>query len=392
MATDEIQALLDTVAAELGFALSLEDPDQRLLAYTDTEHVQAMDEVRVATILGRRVAPAVRVWFEQWGIRDAVEPIRTPASDEIHAIARWCIPVRYRGALLGYVWVLDGGQLRADRLTSATDVAATIAALLYRRRLAERADEELLRLLLLPRPDADDALTEAYRHRGPVAVVVIGSADDGELERSTLTEARNALRRGCDGFPAGTALSGEVGGLAAAILPLRHPDGTTAARRVATTALRLFARHSDGIPVIAGISAVADSITGAPAGHSEARRALRVARAVPGYRPIAAWDELGVFRTLSMVPPANLDTSVIDRRVLTLLEHPALADTAEAFLDTAGDVQATAERLVIHRATLYQRLARIRDAAGLDLMRSGDDRLITHLGLRLHQLTASARS
>jgi DNA-binding PucR family transcriptional regulator len=387
VSADETQALLDTLAAELGFALSLEDADQRLLAYTDTEHAMAMDEVRVATILGRRVAPAVRVWFEQWGIRDAAEPVRTPASDEINAIARWCVPVRYRGALLGYVWVLDGGELPAERLGGAIDVAAAIAAVLYRRRLAERADEELLRLLLLPREDADDALTETYRHRGPIAVLVVGSAEADELERPALAEARNALRRGCDSFASGTAISGEVGGLAAAIVPLRRSEDTAPARRTAEAALRLFARHGDGIGA-AGISGVAASVAAAAAAHGEARRALRVARAVPAFGPIAVWDELGVFRTLAMVPAGHLDDDVIDPRVRTLLGHPTLAATAEAFLDSAGDAQVTAGRLLVHRATLYQRLGRIRDVTGLDLMRSGDDRLVTHLGLRLRQLSA----
>jgi len=50
--------------------------------------------------------------------------------------------------------------------------------------------------------------------------------------------------------------------------------------------------------------------------------------------------------------------------------------TAETFLDLAGDVQATAARLFVHRTTLYQRLDRIDQLYKLDLRRSGDHRLI----------------
>ena len=67
--------------------------------------------------------------------------------------------------------------------------------------------------------------------------------------------------------------------------------------------------------------------------------------------------------------------------------HPQLARTVEAFLDNAGDAAATARRLQIHRATLYQRLARVSDLCALDIQRSGDDRLAAHVGLRLTTLT-----
>ena len=77
---------------------------------------------------------------------------------------------------------------------------------------------------------------------------------------------------------------------------------------------------------------------------------------------------------------------MIDPRVHVLHRHVELARTAEEFLDRAGDAQATAEHLIIHRSTLYQRLSRIEQLCNLDLHHSGEDRLITHLGLRLLRL------
>jgi DNA-binding PucR family transcriptional regulator len=87
---------------------------------------------------------------------------------------------------------------------------------------------------------------------------------------------------------------------------------------------------------------------------------------------------------LVTVPPTN--SEVIDSRVRVLHQHVELARTAEEYLDRAGDAQATAEKLIIHRSTLYQRLSRIEQLCDLDLQRSGDDRLATHLGLRLLRL------
>jgi DNA-binding PucR family transcriptional regulator len=60
-------------------------------------------------------------------------------------------------------------------------------------------------------------------------------------------------------------------------------------------------------------------------------------------------------------------------------------ETLEAYLDRAGDAQAAAAALFVHRTTLYHRLRRIERIAGVDL-RDGDDRLLLHMALRLRAL------
>jgi sugar diacid utilization regulator len=63
-----------------------------------------------------------------------------------------------------------------------------------------------------------------------------------------------------------------------------------------------------------------------------------------------------------------------------------LVDTLETYLELAGDARATAEALTLHRATLYHRLNRIEKLTGARL-KTGDDRLALHLGLRLARLS-----
>jgi DNA-binding PucR family transcriptional regulator len=59
--------------------------------------------------------------------------------------------------------------------------------------------------------------------------------------------------------------------------------------------------------------------------------------------------------------------------------------TLETYLDLAGDAKASAERLSLHRGTLYYRLRKAERIAGVDL-RSGGDRLALHLGFKLARL------
>jgi DNA-binding PucR family transcriptional regulator len=65
--------------------------------------------------------------------------------------------------------------------------------------------------------------------------------------------------------------------------------------------------------------------------------------------------------------------------------HAPLVETLEAYLDLAGDAKATAAALSLHRATLYYRINRIEEITGARL-KTGEDRLALHLGLRLARL------
>jgi sugar diacid utilization regulator len=125
--------------------------------------------------------------------------------------------------------------------------------------------------------------------------------------------------------------------------------------------------------------------------EAEAAAALaRPAEAAPatGARsPIGAqlvrWDRLGAYQLLAPLAGAALPAPL-----QRLLDHPdaePLVATLEAYLDHAGDAQATAAALFIHRTTLYHRLRRIAAISGADL-RDGDDRLALHVGLRIWRL------
>jgi len=380
---DEIQGLLESLSTDLGSSLVLDDAEQHLIAHTG--HDASLDEVRRESILGRSAQPEVRRWFEQWGIRDAVAPVRTPADVAAGIRSRWCIPVRHRGELLGFVSAFDDGQVTDEALDGAMETGEQLAAVLFRRRLAERTDAELVRHLI-HRPGPSDNLADAYPRRGHIAVVVIGYDDGVDPDGAMLAHLAAETRRAADVFPRGTAPSGDTGGLIAAIVPIHLAEDTQPAAQLAETVLRAASKSSLSSPISAGISSGSCTASTAGTAYLEARRALRVARCVPQFNPIAAWDDVGAYRTLVAIPPETSHDAMVDPRVQVLHRHAELSRTAEVFLDRAGDAQATAEQLVVHRSTLYQRLSRIEQLCDLDLHHSGDDRLVTHIGLRLLRL------
>ncbi|MGP3635837.1 PucR family transcriptional regulator, partial [Streptomyces sp. 24-1644] len=130
----DYQELVDEISALLGAPATLENRDFGLVAFGahDSDDDTAMDPVRTRSILTRRSTPAVRAWFEGFGIARATGPVRIPAAPEAGVFrGRICLPVRHRGVVLGYVWLLDADPGPTDdQLTAAMDVASRIGALL----------------------------------------------------------------------------------------------------------------------------------------------------------------------------------------------------------------------------------------------------------------------
>jgi PucR C-terminal helix-turn-helix domain len=390
MSIGRVQALLDGIAARLSCQVVLDDERQRLLAHTG--HDVTADDVRVASILARRATPEVRIWFEQWGILEATEPVRTPADSERRIDPRWVVPLRHDGMLLGFVSVLDRGRLTRDQLGPALDLTTEITETLYVSRRAEPRISALLQLLVLPprpgdpRDDAGLDVEAIYPHAGPIAVVAFAALRP-DADRDAIPELLAAVRHACLAFPAGTALYAEIARSVVALVPLRSDAAVTPATRLAEA---VTGGAAAGTEIVAGISSGTWTASSAATAYGESIRALRVSLADPAAAAISFWDHAGAFRALTLVPLVG-DPDPIDPRVRALVTHPQLARTVETFLDNAGDAGTTARQLQIHRTTLYQRLARVSDLCALDIQRSGDDRLAAHVGLRLATLARGRR-
>ncbi|MFJ3443502.1 PucR family transcriptional regulator [Streptomyces sp. NPDC086081] len=133
----DYQELVDEISELLGAPATLENRDFELIAFGayDSEgdlDPSALDPVRTRSILTRRSTAAVRAWFEGFGITRATGPVRIPPTPEAGVYrGRICLPVRHRGVVHGYVWLLDDDPGPSERqLSAAMAVTARIGALL----------------------------------------------------------------------------------------------------------------------------------------------------------------------------------------------------------------------------------------------------------------------
>lgn len=376
----DYQELVDEISELLGAPATLESRDFELIAFGayDGEgdlDASALDPVRTRSILTRRSTAAVRTWFEGFGITRATGPVRIPPTPEAGVYrGRICLPVRHRGVVLGYVWLLDDdpGPTPAQ-LDAAMAVTARIGAL-----LADEAQHgadlsrELRAVLTAERGWQGDMAVAALRTAlgtrgdGPYALVCVApwpSADPDDAPSARTVPHATAL---CT-VPWGTAEQ-----CLAVLVRLRTTDVGTPATTAATRLLEERARA-------AGIGAPRTGLTDLATAWQEATAACRAALAESRFAPVADWSRIGPYRLLTSLSPE----STHDPAVAPLLSpaHHELARTAEAYLDRAGQAGRTAAELGIHRQTLYYRLSRVEQLTGLDLD-DGEDRLLLHMVLK----------
>ena len=395
----DLQALVDALAAEIGQPVGLDDRRFRALAYSP--HLDDVDEVRRTSILHREAPEAVTEWLESLGVAETAEPMRVPSNVELGMEARVCVPVRFQDTMLGYVWLIDEpdavgvGQLRA-----AVVCAAELGTELFRSRRLEsrqRAREaEVLEELLLGSGDQHDAARQlaTLLTVGQYTVLVVQSRLGRAQLDPSLVKVRfgAALERVRHSVPPRQFLMLATHDQAIAVVMVDVVGAERRARALLAATEDQFA-DLDGVAFSVGTGKTRAAFPELRDCYREAAGAVRVACRVPRCGPIAMWPALGSYRTITRLVGSGDPAPVVPESLAQLLatpEAPTLVTTLETYLDHAGDAQAAASALYVHRSTLYNRLHRIEELTGVDL-RSGDDRLELHVGLRLWRMTDPSR-
>ncbi|MEU3651409.1 helix-turn-helix domain-containing protein [Streptomyces sp. NPDC032161] len=373
----DYQELVDEISGLLGAPATLENRDFGLIAFGahDSDDDTAMDPVRTRSILTRRSTPAVRAWFEGFGITRATGPVRIPPAPEAGVFrGRICLPVRHRGVVLGYVWLLDADPgPTEERLEAAMEVAARIGVLLSEEaRAGTDLSREFGAVLTAGRGWQRDMAVAALREslgrdaEGLHTVVCVSPWPDEAPSVGTVPSAA-ALSSAAAPGPAGPPSL-------AALVRLRSADSLDPAR---TAAGRLCSTAGRG--ATAGIAAARRGLADLPTAWHEASAAARAAAAESRFGTVTEWSAIGPYRMLTALPAESAADPAV--RALLAPAHADLARTAEVFLDCAGQASRTAAALGIHRQTLYYRLSRVHQLTGLDL-NDGEDRLLLHMALK----------
>jgi hypothetical protein len=378
----ELQQIVDTVAGRVGRAALVEDRHQQVVVYS--AHAEPLDDVRRESILSRHTTPEVIAWFRAAGIHRTRTPVRTPAAPELGLLPRVCLPIVHHDLLLGFMWFIDAdGSMSARDIETAAAAAGDVSRVLHRADvlgdLASQREEEAARLLLSDLPDARERAAKELLADGVIAA-------DGPVTALVVQPAGAALEQAL-------VQTRRWHGARSALHLLRRDHGVlllcgeAAARPVAE---HLAGRRLPGVGrTVIGVGEPYPRLADAIGSYQEALRTARVAARLPALGEVVSWSSLGVYRVLSMVDEQRLDVRAVHPGLVRLLRTDGgqvLVETLETYLDLAGNAHATAERLQLHRTTLYYRLQRVEQLAGTNL-KDGNERLCLHLALKMAHLT-----
>lgn len=394
---EELQLIAESLASRLGRSVAIDDPQLWLLVHT-SHGGEAVDDHRVESIMQRTVGKVVADWSLGHGIATATAPVRVPANEEFGFISRVCVPVRCRGILLAYLWLLDADRSVTDAdLKQAMEYADAAAEVLYRERflgeIRRGRDRQLLRDLLGSDPAVRQEAAEqlAADDRLPVGaeagVLAVRVRTAQEASRVSVDVALERVERRIS--PQRALWDGDRGAEGLMLVAGRRPLRADRLRAVADDLhAEILATVGGNAAVSIGVGPVVGSVALARESHEHARDTLRVATRVRGFAPVVAWDSLGIYRLLAGVPHDRLREDAVPAGLLRLLETDhsgVLSETLEIYLDEAGRAGAAIERLQVHRTSLYHRLNRIEEITGMSLA-NGADRLALHLGIKATRL------
>ncbi|WP_064458751.1 PucR family transcriptional regulator [Streptomyces hygroscopicus] len=391
----DLFALADAIAAATGGATAVEDPRQRILAYS-TVPGQPVDEDRRQGILGLQVPDTVENADQVRLVFGADGPVRLPPLTA-GELPRLAVAVRAGGETLGSIWVVDGGTLAADAEQILAQGASTAALLLLRARLAQELARDqhidLVRRLLDGSADASAPHRLGWSAVRVAAFVLDSSASVPDAER-TLLRLLDVVRLQCEaryGRHACVLLDGVVYALLPAPgkrggerVPQERRTADRRHRQLAEDTVRQAAR-SLRVPVRAALGEVVPGPGGVVDSRADADAVLRL---LDDDLPVATVDEVRPRVTLLRLSDVMRERRGLRagawRRVLAAdAEHGTdYARTLVSWFDAGCDVAGAARALSVHPNTCRYRLRQVGRQLGIDL-EDPDERLVLWLQLRV---------
>lgn len=394
VAVGDLFALADAVAAAVGGPVTIEDPQWRVLAFSNLGH--EIDEARRQVILGRAVPPFWRQRLEEAEVAKALRAgegvVRFDAGGDPKLAPRMAAPVFAGSELLGSIWVAESGEPLEEDAEEELLRAARLAAIHL---MAHRASEDIRRRTRgafvrevlegrVPRSGGEDW---PLRTRGRfTALVFAGREGDGVVGTVDAERVLSVIALYCEDVHA-DAMCAIVGDRFWALVPTERA-GTS--ERMVAVARKIVERveRAIGVQLVAGVGTTVADVADVPRSRRAAEQALKVIAQREGVGPVAHIEDVRAHAVLlELLHLAEAHPSLLPGKVEKLAQHDAeqgtaYLDTLRVYLECWGDAAEAARRQGVHPNTLRYRVRKLVELSGLDLD-DPDERFVTELQVRL---------
>lgn len=379
----DIFAVADTLATLSGGAVSIVDTVGRVLGYS-TLPGQEIDELRRRTTLTLQedVSPDKDSDFAVVYSSGKALMMPAPAAD---SYGRVVIAVRYRGEVLGTIWVIQPPGGRAESITEVLETMEPMVSQhllrtrFFGRRQVERTTD-LVRSLVY---DSDNVVVATrylglslhhqrvvVRFRFPHSQIASQVRDLHRLHHSVETHAQLSFPRAV------------VALIDTDIVAILEVAGDDAVKHVVQFGHRIvdYQRQAGAVPFIAGVGGATVELSGLGASNLQALdtlaaietsmeqpEATRIRNTVGSFNE---WrSDIGLSYIADSILSGHLWAHDQAQNVLDYDSHneTAYAETLLSFFRCRENVAATAKRLHTHHNTIRYRLGRVEPIFGIDL-------------------------
>ncbi|QMV44214.1 PucR family transcriptional regulator [Cohnella cholangitidis] len=227
----------------------------------------------------------------------------------------------------------------------------------------------------------------------PMCAILVGwrTPEPPEKLREVARRLRSERLRSVDGL-----LAAPIGDDLALVLPI-VPNVPAGAERDEISS-QLIRRLLMELRILLGdrelmlfAGRVTERSDGLQGSWAQAKRARQVAEVCRLTGEVVAYDGLGVYSLLYLIPSGEEREQFISRFALPLQQADRkgggrLMETLEMFFQCNGNIKLTSEKLYAHYNTIVYRLEKVQSILGVSLD-DPEDRLQLHLALKLGQIT-----
>ncbi|WP_405106216.1 helix-turn-helix domain-containing protein [Paenibacillus sp. FSL K6-1217] len=375
-----MESLADTLSESLQAQVTIEDSNHHVIGYSS--HQSESDPARISTIIGKKVPNTVIIGLRKKGVMQELEssshPIRIPAVMEVGLGPRLAMCIRHQQEILGYIWVVDGGNLAEDHAERIVEKAAGIAGryLLKQRgwkTKQEKTFEDFFWKLLTSHYDSEARIRQEAEAG---SILLADRYYIGVLESSRPVDEHflQKFRRVKDAYTGQRLLfqTAEQNRLIILFSFMFPVEGTG---RLSSFLHKLLEElgQSEGGKLTAGCSPEYREYTSAAEAYREALQILELKKLLPYHtRELLLYEEIGFWAYLPAIVEQKRSRPRRSLLLYPLKEHDRehksdFLKTVAVYLSLNGNLKESAAFLHIHTNTLMYRLNRIAEITGRSL-------------------------